>query len=388
MPREWAKSLRGAVPVVAAAVTLFAAGCAASPADLMQHAASTDSPAAAGSPSPGHSPRTWMAPLTGLPASGARAAGRAAVAVPVSGSQPQGLGSADVVYEELTSPPRYVAVFQSRADGSVGPVGQTRPMDGQALSVLQPLIAYDGGTPSFIRVLDASGVVDVGYASHPSLYAPAAQGPTVSTGQVRQAAARGTAPPQLFTYQGSAVGDAPGFASTGARRAATLRITAPGQATQVWTFEARTHSWRQTAGGPPERVANVVVQDVPYKTVYLSRKYGLTTTSARVIGSGSALIASGTGAAAGSSGTAASGQPASGQPASGQPASGQRASGQRASGQPASGTAVWGTWSKPGLHDVTAFLDAKNTPIGFQPGTTWVILAPPGTRAAISGGRS
>jgi hypothetical protein len=296
-----------------------------------------------------------MAPLTGLPASGARAAGRPAVAVAVSGSQPQGLGSADVVYEELTSPLRYIAVFQSRADESVGPVGQTRPTDAQTLSVLHPLAVYDGGTPSFIRVLDASDVVDVGYASHPSLYRTAAQGPTVSTGQVQQAA-RGSAPPQLFTYQGAAVGDAPGFASTGARRAATLRITAPGQATQVWTFEARTHSWRQVAGGPAVRVANIVVQDVPYKTVFLSRKFGLTTTSARVVGSGSALMVSGTPAAA--------------------------------SGGAASGTAVWGTWSKPGLHGVTSFLDAKNIPIGFQHGTTWVILAPPGTRAAISGGRS
>ncbi len=307
MPRGWTKSLRGAVPAVAVAVTLAAAGCEAPPPDLMQHAASTDSPAAAGSASPGHSPRTWLAPLTGLPASGARAAGRPAVAVSVSGSQPRGLGAADVVYEELTSPLRYIAVFQSRADGSVGPVGQTRPMDGQALSVLHPLTAYDGGTPSFIRVLDASDVVDVGYAGHPSLYAAAAQGPTVSTSQVQQAA-RGTAPPQLFTYQGSAVGDAPSFASTGARRAATLRITAPGQATQVWTFEARTHSWRQVAGGPAVRAANLVVQDVPYKTVFLSRKLGLTTTSARVIGSGSALIASatasGTATAAGSSGNA------------------------------------------------------------------------------------
>ena len=131
---------------------------------------------------------------------------------------------------------------------------------------------------------------------------------------------------------------------------------------QVWTFGARTHGWRQVAGGPAVHVANIVVQDVPYKTVFLSRKFGLTTTSARVVGSGSALIVSGTGAA-----------------------DGQRAG---SSGSAASGTAVWGTWSKPGLHDVTAYLDASNTPIGFQRGSTWVILAPPGTRAAISGGRS
>ena len=101
------------------------------------------------------------------------------------------------------------------------------------------------------------------------------------------------------------------------------------------------------------RVANVVVQDVPYKTVYLSRKLGLTTSSARVVGSGSALILSETGSTPGSS-----------------------------------GTAVKGTWSKPGLRDVTAYLDRSNTPIGFQRGNTWVVLAPPGTRTATSGGRS
>jgi hypothetical protein len=72
---------------------------------------------------------------------------------------------------------------------------------------------------------------------------------------------------------------------------------------------------------------------------------------------------SGTAAAAGSTGTAAG-------------------------GGAASGTAVWGTWSKPGLHGVTSYLDSRNTPIGFQHGSTWVILAPPGTHAEISGGRS
>lgn len=241
----WATSIRGAAPVVAAAVALAVAGCESSPADLMLHAASTATPAAGGSASPSNAPRTWVAPLTGLPVSGGRAAGPA-VAVPLSGGQPQGLGSADVVYEELASPPRYVAVFQSHDAASVGPVGQTRPMDGQALSVLHPLTAYDGGTPSFIKVLDESAVVDVGYAGHPSLYHPAAQGPMVSTGQVQQAA-RDTAPPQLFTYQGSGVGDAPGFASTGAWRTSVLRITAPGQATQVWSFDPRARAWQQVA---------------------------------------------------------------------------------------------------------------------------------------------
>jgi len=133
----------------------------------------------------------------------------------------------------------------------------------------------------------------------------------------------------------------------------TTAPTLVGWANDKLVWSAAGGVYTQAAGGPAIRVTNLVVQNVPYKTVFLSHKFGLTTTSARVIGSGSALIASETGAAAGSS-----------------------------------GTAVWGTWSKPGLHDVTAFLDASNTPIGFQHGTTWVVLAPPGTRTAVSGGRS
>ena len=76
------------------------------------------------------------------------------MAVPLTADQPQGLAAADVVFEEMSSPLRYVAVFQSHDDSSAGPVGQTRPTDAQALSVLHPVTAYDGGTPSFIRVLD------------------------------------------------------------------------------------------------------------------------------------------------------------------------------------------------------------------------------------------
>ena len=271
--------------------------------------------------------------------------------MPLSGSQLRGLGSADVVFEEITSPLRYIAVFQSRDDGSVGPVGQTRPADGQVLSVLHPLIAYDGGTPSFVKVLDKTQVVDVGAIRYPLLYRAGAQGPTVSTSGVRQSA-RGTAPPQLFTYQGSGIGEEEGFASTGSWRSSSLKITAPGQATQAWAFGARSHRWRLVSGGPSVLAANIVVQKVPYKTVFLSHRYGLTTTSARVIGSGSALILSETGPAGRSA-----------------------------------GAAVKGTWSKPGIHAVTNYLDANNRPVGFQQGATWVILAPPGTQISTARSR-
>ena len=80
-------------------------------------------------------------------------------------------------------------------------------MDGQALSVLHPVTGYDGGTSSFISVLDATKIVDAGYARHASAYAGSA-GLTVSTSALasagrRRAAAGAAALPDR--------GDVPGF---------------------------------------------------------------------------------------------------------------------------------------------------------------------------------
>ena len=296
------------------------------------------------------SPDRPVDPLTGLPASSVRAASMPAVALPLAGPDSQGLSSADVVYEEITSPIRYIAVFQSHEVQAAGPVTATRPTDGEALSVLHPIYGYVGGTAPFIKALDQTNVIDVGYASHPSLYHVGAAGLTVSTSQA-ELAARGTAPPQLFTYQGTGIGSAPGFDSTGTWRVSALQVTAPGLGTQKWTFDARIGRWADVSGGPRVEVANLVVQTVPYKNVNLSTRYGLTVPSARVIGRGSALILSATG-----------GQPGSNR----------------------SGVAVRGSWAKPGIQKITDYVDSRGVLVGFQPGPTWVILAPPGTQVTTT----
>jgi Protein of unknown function (DUF3048) C-terminal domain len=100
-------------------------------------------------------------------------------------------------------------------------------------------------------------------------------------------------------------------------------------------------------------VANLVVQVVSFKTVYLSRKYGQTVPSARVIGRGTATVFSGT--APGQSGGTG-------------------------------GTAAAGSWTKPGLTTVTNYFDAAGQPMSFEPGPTWVVLAPAGTRTTQAGG--
>jgi len=336
--------------VLIAAAGMIIAGCSGGSPPVSPsatgHEAATGGASArtVSSPTPA-SPAQPVAPLTGLPAASTQAALTPAVAVPVTGPDPQGLSSADVVYEEITSPIRYIAVFQSHEVQAVGPVTGTRPADGPALSVLHPIYSYYGGTAPFIKVLDQTHVVDVGYASHPSLYHLGATGLTVSTSQV-ELAARATAPPPLFTYQGTQVGDAPGFASTGTWRVSALDITAPGLGTQKWTFDARTGRWDDVSGGPQLEVANLVVQNVPYKNVNLSTRYGLTVSSARVVGRGSALMLSAVGQ----------------------------------TGSTRSGVAVEGSWDKPGIQKITDYVDSRGALVGFQPGPTWIILAPPGTQ--------
>jgi hypothetical protein len=321
------------------AVNPVGAGGSSSPAAASPRASSSASAHPASRP---------LAPLTGLPTANA-AAGRPAVALDLAGPNPSGLTSADVVFQEFSSPARYVAVFQSK-QATAGPITGTQPADKQTLSVLHPLLGYNGAAaPSFVANLDKSKVLkDAGYAGHPSLYTTGTQGLIASTQAITNAVTGQTAPPPLFQYRGASSG-ADTLAATGVSRPTSAHVTIPGYGTEDWTFSQAHDSWELTSGGPPVRVANVVVQMVSYKTININRHAGLSAQVAQVIGRGRAEVLSGS-APGGSGGTAAS-----------------------------------GTWSKPAIQDVTIYLETSGSPMAFQPGPTWIILAPPGTQVSTSG---
>jgi hypothetical protein len=285
-----------------------------------------------------------MAPLTGLPVS-TSVAQRPAVAVAVLSPDPVALGAADLVYEEATSPVRFLAVYQSH-EATVGAVGGTRPADGQILSVLHPLTSYDGGTSSFVTVLDATKIVDEGYLTHPSLYVEGTGGLTTSTAGIVSASTGDAPPPGLFSFRGPGAA----LASVKETHPTSVRVNIPGQPAAQWTFSSSSDRWVQTSGGPRVSVANLIVQIVPFKTVNLSRKYGETTQNARVVGKGAATVFSGT--TPGGSG----------------------------------GTAAAGSWFKPGLAGLTNYFDAASVPMDFGTGPTWVVLAPAGTTTSQAGG--
>jgi len=195
-------------------------------------------------------------------------------------------------------------------------------------------------------VLDATKIVDDGYFTHPSLYAQGAGGLTTSTAAIADASTGDAPPPGLFSYRG------PGatLASVRETHPTSVRIDIPGQPAEQWNFDSKSDRWVQASGGPRVSVANLVVQLVQFKTVYLSHKYGETAQSARVLGKGAATVFSGT--TSGGSG----------------------------------GTAAAGSWYKPGLAGLTNYFDAASVPMNFGTGPTWIVLAPAGTQTTQAGG--
>lgn len=329
---------------LAALTGLAAAACSQGPATPVSTGPASSPAAVSSSPAPGgagDSSAGPTAPLTGLPATSAADASHPAVALVVAGPSPQGLGSADVVFEEIGTPVRYIAVYQSRAATGVGPITTTQPADGQVLSVLHPLFGYDGGSAPSVRILDKTKVTDLNGSQYPSLYTSTPQGLTASTEAMATAAKDGP-PPPLFSFRGTGA-SASELASTGTWHVTSVQLTFPGAGTQTWTYDQRTGRWSQS-GGPATQIANLVIQTVPYKTVFVDQKLGITAPSAEVTGTGNVEVVSGD-------------------------------------------MAVNGTWAKRGLSDVTNYFDKNGSPIELEPGQTWIILAPQGTQVKTSGGQ-
>jgi len=330
---------------LAAMAALALAACSRGPAHPVEPAAVSSPAAASTGPAPADtgqsSPAQPIAPLTGLPAASAADATRPAVALAVAGSSPQGLGSADVVFEEITTPVRYIAVYQSHTASGVGPLTTTRPADGRVLSVIHPLFGYSGGSGGAVRTLDKTKITDLGGLRYPSLYTSTPQGLTAST-QTMLAAAKDGPPPPLFSYRRTGGGDP--VATTGTWRAVSVQLTIPGAAAQIWKYDSRTGRWSQS-GGPAAQVANLVIQTVPYKTVFLDQRQGITAPSAVVTGTGNAEVLSGDMAAA-------------------------------------------GIWAKRSTAGVTNYFDKNGSPMELEPGPTWVVLVPKGTQVKTTGGPS
>lgn len=333
----------GATPasrVLALAVlAALSTGCGAQTAAVgrAEPSAGVPGPSSPAVPSPTASPvpagAPPLSPLLGLPAASPEQASRPIVGVPVQTGTgrppPVGLDRADVVYVSVVNPGRQrsVALFQSQDAGRVGPVADTRPMDGRLLDVTGGVVQHRGGTAGFVRRTDNSEVPQFSAVVHPGAFSRDADGSTYAdTAPAR--AAEGAAPALvgLMAFR-AAPGDTPA--------PGPVTVAMPDQPRLELTYDPASGLWSGALGSVPVRATNVVVQQVDYGRVDLP---GTPATEADPVltGDGAAVVLSGP-------------------------------------------TVLDGTWNRPGRKVLTSYVAADGTPIRLLPGVTFVVLTPRGT---------
>jgi hypothetical protein len=290
------------------------------------------------------SPATTAAtfPLTGVGTNNTGAVSARVIAAALSASygqtQPVGAAQADTVYVEYSDTIRMIALYQSQSAPAIGPVAQTRPVDGNILAFQQPGFANTGGPPGFVQQLDAATVADLSNTKDPGAYTTTAAGVTTSTDALRRSTAATPPATPLLTF-----GSATGPLDKAATAAHTVTVPAvAGFPSVSWTYDAKSGRWHTSdpvlsAASP----TNLIFQQVSYKGVELHHPGGPVVPSAHVYGAGAATVVSGP-------------------------------------------SGVKGVWSKPGPAAVTVYADSSGVPLSFRPGVTWVFLIPSGTTVTYS----
>ncbi|HWH31802.1 MAG TPA: DUF3048 domain-containing protein, partial [Egibacteraceae bacterium] len=115
-------------------------------------------------PTPSPTPEPELAPLTGEEVESTGILDRPVVAVKIDNASPArpqaGLGAADVVFEELVEGgyTRFLALYQSQAPETAGPVRSGRDVEADLLPPYQPLFVISGAAEPTYAVLRGAGL--------------------------------------------------------------------------------------------------------------------------------------------------------------------------------------------------------------------------------------
>ena len=305
--------------------------------------------------SPAPQPADPVAPLTGVIDGSGKLMERAALAVKIDNApkaRPQaGLEEADVVFEEVVEGgvTRFVAIFHSKAPEKVGPIRSVRPMDPVILTPLRPLVAYSGGIPAFMAMLNRAPVQDVNYDRATAAYEmqkgrPRPHNLFASPTDLWGRAEEGfrAPPPSLFDYRasGEPFGDGP---------ATAVKIPYSPLASAAYEWDAGKGTWKRWENGTPHVAAsgnqiaptNLVIQLVGQRRLNTVDPSGTRVYDSILTGTGDVWVLSG-------------------------------------------GRVTKGRWSKPDAATPTRYTDGAGNPVKLAPGSTWVHLAPLGTPVSAS----
>jgi hypothetical protein len=294
-----------------------------------------------------------VAPLTGLPDPSGDSFKRPALSVkvenfyslePDADSRPQtGLDQADVVYEEEVEGgiTRFVAIFNSTAPDTIGPVRSVRLQDPDIVWPIGGIFAYSGGAADPVAAINATPVHAVDNTAAVANGANAME--RDAPGQPKRAAphnlyGHGPAlfalggdpkpPPPLFTY---AKPGTPNAGTNAGDPVASMRIGFIGDYDASYTWDAASNTWKRFQHGEPHLVVggdqiaptNVVVQFTQYDGE----------SNAQTVGEGDAWIFT-------------------------------------------DGRVYKGRWVRPDRTQPARYTDLAGAPIALRPGRTWVELLP------------
>ncbi|MGV8976865.1 MAG: DUF3048 domain-containing protein [Cellulomonas sp.] len=298
-------------------------------------------------------PPTW--PLTGIEGDVAQ---RPAIAVKIENTamaRPQtGLEQADVVWETIVEfdVSRFVAVFQSQVPAEVGPIRSVRPMDPLIVGPLRGLIAYSGGQPGILALVEASGAQSISHdAGAAGLY-------RIKT---RAAPHNVYGSPQTFWGQADAAHQAaPGEQFAFARTLETASAVAGGSPTTTLSLHLSTASnpswswdgtsWLRSEGSAPAMAAsgarlsatNIVTITADHPNTGFGAQGGAPVPTYSLVGSGDAVVASG-------------------------------------------GKTLAARWQKDAQDTPLTLVAADGSPVTLAPGSTWVELVPNGSGSLTLG---
>jgi len=294
--------------LVAGAVLALAAcssGGSAQPSPTDVTARASTSVDKAGPPTP-DVPPTW--PLTGV---AGQPAARAALAVKIENTavaRPQtGLDQADVVWETIVEfdVSRFVAVFHSQVPAEVGPIRSVRPMDPVILAPMHGLLAFSGGQPGILALVQASGVQMISHdAGAPGMYrtkdraAPHNVYGTPQTFWDQADADHQASPGEQFVFARSADRAAAVVAGT---PAGTLAFHLSAASNPAWTWDGASGTWLRSEGSVPAtarsgtRLAavNVVSIVAEHPNTQFGAQGGAPVPTYNLVGSGDGAVATG-----------------------------------------------------------------------------------------------
>lgn len=290
-------------------------------------------------------------PLTGRTPAGDKAPpDRPVLAVKVENSSDAyplvGLDRADIVYEEVVEGgyTRFIALFNCADAERVGPVRSARTTDPKLLVQFSahPLLAFSGAAPQVIQALDQAKMTKLvegdpadAFTRDSARTAPhnlfAATRPLWAAGKTR--AKNEPAPKAVFTYSS----DVP----AGGHKRSGVTVEFSNSAIADWRWQ-QGHWVRFLDGSPmdlengaPITADNIVIQQVQVAPSDIHDVAGYPSPEVTVTGAGKAWVLR-------------------------------------------DGVVITGTWSRPGLGDITRFTTRSGHTIDLKPGTTFVELAPQG----------